>query len=170
MGCGVRYNLGSGSVASAMGKPMKAYLAIVLGIALLLAPLWTLSGFVTVPEYRTGTIADYSSALIAGATLYGGVLAGILVSRRYKPQRNGPVPFRATFVAGIYGAMAAITLGLTGAFLIELVSTGRLMPKGNSPALLPIFYIVGGLLSAFMAAGAGLIAHGLDAARSRELE
>lgn len=143
---------------------MKSFFAIILGIALLLAPLWTLSGFVTVPEYRTGTIADYSSALIAGATLYGGVLVGVVASRRYKSKRNNPVPFRTTFVAGIYGAMGAITLGLIAALLIELISTGRFMPKGNTPALLPIFYIVGGILSAFMAAGAGLIAYGLSAA------
>jgi hypothetical protein len=42
------------------------------------------------------------------------------------------------------------------------------MPKGNSPALLPIFYIVGGLLSAFMAAGAALIGYGLVGAATRE--
>lgn len=143
---------------------MKAYLAIILGIALLLAPLWTLSGFVTAPEYRTGTIADYDNALISGATLYGGVLLGVLVSRRRKPRGNGPVPFKTIFVAGIAGAMGAVTLGLLAGFLIELVSTGRLMPAGNSPALLPIFYIVGGILSAFMAAGAGLIAYGLGGA------
>lgn len=147
---------------------MKAYLAIAFGIALLLAPLWTLSGYVTVPEYRTGTIADYKSALIAGVTLYGGVLVGVLVSSRQKPRKDRPVPFRTTFVAGIYGAMGAITLGLIAGFLIELISTGRLMPKGNTPALLPIFYIVGGLLSAFMAAGAGLIVYGLGAAKGTE--
>lgn len=148
---------------------MKAYLAIVLGIALLLAPLWTLSGFVRVPEYRTGTIADFATALIAGVALYGGVLVGVLVIRRRKSPRHRSVPFKATFVAGIGGAMGAITLSLLGAFLFELVSTGRLMPAGNSPALLPVFYIVGGILSAFMAAGAGLIAYGLgDAAKGGE--
>ena len=152
---------GSGSVFSALGKPMKAYLAIVLGLALLLAPLWSLSGFVTVPEYRTGTIAEYSSALIAGATLYGGVLAGILVSQRYKSRRHTSGPFRTIFIAGMAGAMGAITLALFAAFLSELISTGRLMPAGQTPALLPLFYVVGGILSAFMAAGAGLIAYGL---------
>lgn len=137
---------------------MKAYLAIVVGLALLLAPLWSISGFVTVPEYRTGTIADYSSALIMGATLYGGVLAGVLVSQWFRPRPNS---FRTTFVAGIAGAMGAITLALVAAFLSEVVSTGRLMRAGQSPALLPIFYIVGGILSAFMAAGVGLIDYGL---------
>lgn len=150
---------------------MKAYLSIVLGLALLLAPLWSLSGFVTAPEYRTGTIADYSSALIAGASLYGGVFVGVLVSRRYKSQRNSPVPFRTIFMAGMAGAMGAITLALFAAFLSELVSTGRLMPAGQSPALLPLFYVVGGILSAFMAAGTGLIAYGLGgAAKGKEPE
>ena len=140
---------------------MKSNLAIVLGLALLLAPLWTLSGFVTVPEYRTGTIEDYSSAIIAGVTLYGGVLLGVLIGRRLDKQRKGTAPFRTVFISGMAGAMAAITIGLAASFLSELISTGRLMPKGSSPALLPIFYIVGGLLGAFMAAGAGLIAYGL---------
>lgn len=154
----------SGSVFSAWGESMKAYLAIIAGIALLLAPLWSLSGFVTAPEYRTGTIADFSSALISGATLYGGVLVGVLVSRRHKSPRNGAVPFKTTFVAGVAGAMGAITLALLAGFLSDLISTGRLMPPGHSPALFPIFYVVGGILSAFMAAGAGLIAYGLGGA------
>lgn len=150
---------------------MKAYLAIIVGLALLLAPLWTLSGYVTLPEYRTGTIADYSQALISGATLYGGVLVGVLFGRRHIPPRPGRSPFRRTFIAGMAGAMVAITLALGIAFLMELITTGRLMPKGNSPALLPIFYVVGGFLSAFMAAGFGLIAYGLRSeAESEEPE
>jgi uncharacterized membrane protein len=140
---------------------MKAYLSIILGLALLLAPLWTLSGFVTVPQYRTGTIADFATALIAGATLYGGVFVGVLVSRWHKSRRNGTVPFRTTFVAGMAGAMGAVTLALFAAALSQLVSTGRIMPAGETPALLPVLYIVGGILSAFIAAGAGLIAYGL---------
>ena len=149
---------------------MKAF-AIILGLAMLLAPIWTLSGYVIVPEYRTGTIADYSMALISGATLYGGVLVGVLVGRRFKfPQRRSGV-IRKTFVAGMAGAMGAITLALVVAFLMELILTGRLMPEGNSPALLPIFYIVGGFLSAFMAAGAGLIVYGLGSdVRGEEAE
>ena len=67
-----------------------------------------------------------------------------------------------TFIAGMAGAMVAITMALAAGFLKELITTGRLMPEGNSPALLPIFYIVGGLVSAFLAAGAGLIAYSLS--------
>lgn len=67
-------------------------------------------------------------------------------------------------MASMAGAMSAITLALFADFLSELVSTGRLMPAGQTPALLPVFYIVGGILSAFMAVGAGLIAYGLGRA------
>ena len=139
---------------------MKSYLALTLGLFLLLSPLWTLSGFVTVPEYRTGSIGDFQTALISGATLYGGVLVGVLLSESFKDRWKVPT-FRRIFVAGIAGAMGAITIALIAYFLAELVSTGRLMPPSQSAALLPIFYIVGGFLSAFMAAGAALIAHGL---------
>ena len=143
---------------------MKPYLVTALGFVLLLAPLWTLSGFVTVPEYRTGGFADYRGALIPGITLYGGVLVGVLLNQRFTVRGSLP-RFRRIFVAGIAGAMGAITLGLIVWALSQLISTGRIMPKSQTPALLPLFYIVGGILSAFMAAGAGLIAHGLGALR-----
>ena len=139
---------------------MKPYLAIISGLILLLAPLWTLSEFVTVPEYRTGGIRDYQAALVSGLTLYGGVLLGVLLSEVFKDRWNVPV-FRRIFLAGIAGAMGAITFALIASFLTALVTTGRLMPPGQTPALLPVLYIVGGILSAFMAAGLGLLAHGL---------
>ena len=60
------------------------------------------------------------------------------------------------------GAMGAITLALAASFLIELITTGRLMPPGQTPALLPMFYVVGGVLSSVIAAGAGLIGYGLS--------
>ena len=139
---------------------MKPYLAAALGLFLVLAPLWTLSGFVTVPEFRTGTIADYQVALISGVTLYGGVFVGVLIGECFKT-RWSVSGIRRIFVAGIAGATAAITLAIVAYFLTALVSTGRLMPEGQSPALLPVLYIVGGILSAFMAAGVALIAFGL---------
>jgi hypothetical protein len=143
---------------------MKAYLAIVLGLALLLAPLWSLSGFVTAPEFRSGTLADYSFALTVGFTLYGGVFMGVLLGRRYKFPGNFPVPFRRTFIAGVAGAMSAITLALAAGLLSELAATGRLIPDGQTPALLPVFYVVGGILCAFIAAGVGFISYGLGGA------
>lgn len=143
---------------------MKSYLAALVGLVLLLAPLWTLSGFVTLPEYRTGGLADYRGALVPGITLYGGVLVGVLLGQRFGARTTAPA-FRRIFLAGLAGAMGAITLGLVVWALSQLISTGRIMPKGQSPALLPVLYVVGGILSAFMAAGAGLIAHGLGALR-----
>jgi hypothetical protein len=143
---------------------MKAFVAMALGLVLLLAPLWTLSGFVTVPEYRTGSIADYQAALISGLTLYGGVAVGALISGRFKTRWNVST-FRRVFLAGIAGALSAITLGLVVWAVGQLISTGRIMPAGQTPALLPVLYIVGGLLSAFMAAGAGLISYGLRASK-----
>ena len=141
---------------------MKPYLAAVIGLFLLLAPLWTLSGFVTVPEHRTGGIADYQAALVSGLTLYGGVFVGIFISERFKSRRGASPAFRRIFLAGIAGAMVAVTLALVVSFLAQLVSTGRLMPPGQTPALLPVLYIVGGILSVFMAAGVALIAQGLS--------
>lgn len=143
---------------------MKSYLAAVLGLVLFLAPLWTLSGFVTVPEYRTGTIADYQGALVSGLTLYGGVLIGVMLSRRLGTGVNGPA-FGKIFLGGIAGAMGAITLGLIAWALVQLLSSGRIMPEGQTPALLPVLYIVGGILSAFVAAGAGLISYGLRSSK-----
>jgi len=146
---------------------MKFYLAIILGLALLLAPLWTLSGFVAVPEYRTGTIDDFAPAIIAGATLYGGVIAGVLIGHRIRSRRQRHGSIRTTFIAGMAGAMGAITLALLIAFSMELVTTGRLMPVGQTPALLPVFYVVGGLLGAFIAAGVALMAYCLAGVREK---
>jgi hypothetical protein len=137
---------------------MKPYLAMVLGLVSLLLPLWFLSGFVVVPEYRTGTFADFAAPLISGATLYGGVFLGVLVRWRFKLPRTN---FSGTFFAGVVGAIAAITLALIASALLQLVSTGRIMPAGQTPALVPVLYIIGGLVSGFIAAGAGLIAYGL---------
>lgn len=143
---------------------MKAFLTAALGVVLLLAPLWTLSGFVTAPEYRTGSIHDYQTALISGVTLYGGVFIGVLINERVMA-RSTPPNLRRIFVAGVAGAMGAITLGLILWAVSQLVSTGRVMPVGQTPALLPVLYIVGGFLSAFMAAGIGLIAYGFGASK-----
>ena len=142
---------------------MKHYLAIGLGVLLLLAPLWTISGYVTLPEYRTGTIADFGMAICMTVTLYGGVFAGLLVHRLYGSRASKEAaPLMSRFVAGMAGAAGAITLALIIIFAAELISTGRLMRPGQSPALLPLFYVVGGFLSAFIAGGAALISYGLS--------
>lgn len=142
---------------------MKPLLAMLTGIASLVAPFWFFAGMVPVPEYRTGTISDLTPALVAGTTLYGGVLAGLFLSGHLAGRRNKAASLRSDFVAGIAGAMVAITVAIVVYYLIELVTTGRLMPRGQTPALLPIFYIVGGLVSAVIAIGAALVTHALRA-------
>ena len=141
---------------------MKAFGAMLAGIIAILMPLRFLSGLVVVPQYRTGTIADFMPAIVAGAALYGGVLLGVLFGRRLMAR---PDSFRTTVVAGVAGAMAAITVVIVGSALSDLVTTGRIMPPGHTPALLPILYIVGGVVSAFIAAGAALIGYALRVAR-----
>ena len=141
---------------------MKAILMVVIGLALFLAPLWTLSGFAIVPEYRTGTLTDFALPLIMGGTLYGGVLVGILIGRRFHRRS-----IQGIFLAGMLGAAAAITLALVIAFVQELLSTGRLFTPGQTPALLPVFYVTGGILAALIAAGASLILRGLAASQQR---
>lgn len=140
---------------------MKAILALIAGVLSLLAPLWFLSGFVPVPEYRTGTLSDYRTAIGAGVTLYGGVFAGIFVGRRLTANRDKDGSARGMFFAGMAGAMMAITLAIVGSFLSDWISTGRIMRPGQTPALLPIVYIVGGIISAFIAGGAVLISYAL---------
>jgi hypothetical protein len=140
---------------------MKAILALIAGVLSLLAPIWFLSGFVPVPEYRTGTLSDYRTVIGAAVTLYGGVFAGIILGRRLaaNPVRDGSA--RGMFFAGMVGAMIAITLAIIAAFLADWISTGRIMRPGQTPALLPVVYIVSGIISAFIAAGAVLISYAL---------
>ena len=69
---------------------------MLIGIAALVAPFWFFAGLVPVPEYRTGTIPDLTPALVAGITLYGGVLAvvffnGHMAGRRARGGEISPV-------------------------------------------------------------------------------
>ena len=59
---------------------MKRVLAGAAGTFLLFLPAliaYTLT--VPVPEFRTGTVADYDAFLVTCLTLYGGAAVGILV-------------------------------------------------------------------------------------------
>ncbi|HKX92435.1 MAG TPA: hypothetical protein VJM15_08440 [Sphingomicrobium sp.] len=134
---------------------MKPLVAMIFGLLSFAAPVWFLAGLVRAPQFRTGTIEDFRAAIVTGVTLYGGVLVGVLIARRRKKGIG------ATFAAGVAGAMAAITLGLLISAVSQLASTGRIMPEGQTLALLPVVYIVGGIVSVFIAAGASLISYGL---------
>jgi len=146
---------------------MKQLFAMLVGIAALVAPLWFFAGMVPVPEYRTGTVSDLTAALVAGATLYGGVLAGVFLSGHLAERQGKPTSLRSTFVAGVGGAMVAITVVIIAYYLKELVTTGRLMSPGHTPALLPIVFIVGGLVSTLIAGGVALVSYALSSGFSR---
>ena len=132
----------------------------VVGVLLLVAPLKWLYGLTPVAAYRTGTFQDVAFALSAGATLYGGVLAGVLALWRLEARRSAPITGVAVFVAGWAGAMGAIGLALVIWALHEWLTTGAVL-HGQSPALLPIFPIVGGAVGLVIASGAGLVASGV---------
>ena len=141
---------------------MKRVLAIIVGVLLFLAPLWSLWGMmVPVPEYRTGTFADLVPLLRAVAILYGGVAAGIFALSRLEPKLRTGMTGRAIFMAGIAGAMLAILLALAGWAIVQWLTTGRVLKPGQTLALMPLVPILGGLFGAFIAGGAALIANAL---------
>ncbi len=143
---------------------MKPFVAMVIGALLLLAPLrWLLAVLVPVPEYRTGTFSDFAPAIIAGVTLYAGVFVGVLIGKRLAAQRGEVVSSGTVFVAGMAGAIVAMTLAVSGWALSQWVSTGRIFQPGTSLALFPVLFILGGVLSAFIAGGAGLFAYAFGA-------
>jgi hypothetical protein len=150
----------------AFGGQATRLLAVVVGVLLFLAPLKFLAGLTPVPEYRTGTFEDLEFAVTAGATLYGGVLAGVLVLWRLEADRGRRMKGPAVFGAGWIGAMAAIGLALGAWAVLQWLTTGTVVKPGQSLALLPIFPIIGGLLSLPIAAGAGLIVAGLRRPRT----
>lgn len=147
---------------------MKTYLAMALGILLLLGPLWFLAGLVPVPAYRTGTLSDLAPAIIAGITLYTGAFAGMLIGNRLLG-RDRLASFRALFISGMAGVMVAITLAVTAWAVIQWATTGRMLQPGQTLALLPILYIVGGVVSAFIVGSICLFAYaGRPTGRGRE--
>ena len=140
---------------------MKRSLCMLAGVLLFLAPLKFLWGFRPVPEYRTGTFADIASAVAIGATLYGGMLAGIFAVWLLEPKLRTGMTGRAVFVSGLVGAMLAIVFAMGVWAIHQWLSTGRVFEQGSSLALLPVIPILGGALSVLMAGGAGLVAYAL---------
>jgi len=140
---------------------MMRRVVLIVGLLLLVAPLRWLYGLTPVAAYRTGTFQDVAFALSSGATLYGGVLAGVLVVWRRAALRGGSMKGLSVFFAGWVGAMAAIGLALGTWALHQRLTTGSVFPPGQSAALLPIFPIIGGIIGLVIAGGAGLVTAGL---------
>ncbi len=135
--------------------------ATIIGALLFIAPLKGLAGLTPVAAYRTGTFVDVAFALSAGVTLYGGVLAGVAICWRLDANRGALTKGLAVLFSGWVGSMAAIGLALGIWALHERLTTGHVMHPGQSMALLPIFPIIGGIISLFIASGASLVVVGL---------
>ena len=123
---------------------MKELVFGVLGALLVVAPGWMLfNTMVPVPEYRTGTFADYSGAVRACLTLYGGAMFGSLVLWMRRTQQPQPTSLRDVFRASFFGAMAAIGLVILAA--------------GGGGNLVGVVVIFGAVFSAIIAVGVALV-------------
>ena len=124
---------------------MRRLLTGATGVLLVVTPPAMLYGMtVPVPQYRTGTFADYQAFLVACLTVYGGVALGIAV-RWWRPPQGPVISGRSVFRAGFTGGLVAVGVGLALAAM-------RSAP-GNLWGLVVIF---GGVFAATISAGAGL--------------
>ena len=108
---------------------------------------------VPVPQYRTGTFADYQAFLVACLTVYGGVALGIVV-RWWRPPQGSAISGRSVFRAGFTGGLVAVGVALA----LAAMRSGL----GNLWGLIVIF---GGIFAAAISAGAGLFWHAIRPAR-----
>jgi peptidoglycan/LPS O-acetylase OafA/YrhL len=126
---------------------MKRILATVAGALLLIAPAWwLLTTMVPVPEYRTGTSADYFAAFRACLTLYGGAAIGMLVQWARGARRPERINGRQVFVACLVGA---------------IVTVGVVTIAGGGGTLSGLVIIFGGVFGVFIGAGGALMWLGL---------
>ena len=117
------------------------------GVLLVATPPFMVYGMtVPVPQYRTGTLADYHAFLVSCLTVYGGVVLGIVVRIWREPGRASIIHGRSIFRAGMTGGLVAVGVALALAFL----ESGG----GNLWGLVVIF---GAVFTAIVSAGAGLV-------------
>jgi hypothetical protein len=122
---------------------MKRLSSGVAGTLLLVAPAWMLfSTMVPVPQFRSGTYADYLAVVRACLTLYGGASIGIVVLWWRSARRRQSITGLGVFLASIVGAIAA---------------TGTAIVGSGGGNLWGVVVIFGGAFSAIIGAGAGLV-------------
>jgi len=123
---------------------MKRLVSGVAGVLLLIAPVWMLTNvMMPVPQYRTGTYADYAAAVRACLTLYGGATAGFLIEWWRSARRGQTAAGRRVFGACVAGAMVAIGVILVAA--------------GGGGNLVGVVVIFGAAFAAIIGAGARLV-------------
>ena len=125
---------------------MRRLLAGAAGVLLVVAPPVMLYGMtVPVPQYRTGTFADYQAFVVSCLTVYGGVVLGIAV-KWWRSEHGPAISTRSVFRAGFTGGLVAVGVALALASLRSGL--------GNLWGLVVIF---GGIFAATVSAGAGLL-------------
>jgi hypothetical protein len=129
-----------------------------IGALLLVVPsVMAYNVTVPVPQYRTRTFADYHSFRLTCLTLYGGAAIGILVHWQLRARERQTLSGGSVFSAGSTGAVVAVSVALT----VAAVDEGL----GN---LWGLVVILGGVLGAIVAAGAGLLWHALHGSSPRD--
>ena len=146
---------------------MIRFLAIVVAVALIGYPPFLLYEMsIPVPEFRTGTYADFLTFAGAIFVIYGGVLIGVAVHwARVGRAWQGLLPVEV-FKAGVWGALAVGVLFVVGSGVRSLMTQGS-FEKGTGN-LWPLVLIFALLFSALVSGGMALLLYGLrPSARSQ---
>jgi hypothetical protein len=146
------------------GRATKRLVAGALGAAMILFPLRLLYvSLVPVPQYQTGTAADYLYAAMAALMIYGGAALGIFVMLWLSHMRRQAVDGMRVFQVSVCGAIGTVSLVMLVWAAYRWMTLGLVTA---SWALAPVVAIMAGTCSAIVAAGAGLVWFGLRGSRA----
>jgi hypothetical protein len=136
--------------------------AAIAGAFLVCLPAWWFfSNMVTLPRFQTGRfLEDYGTAISSFLTIYGGAAVGVVALRLRAARHTQPISGRRAFQASFGGSLAGVAVGWVGWVLFRWAETGRLTDPRASYGIVPVIFIVAGVFSAVLAAGAGLLWHG----------
>lgn len=85
----------------------------IVGVLLPAAPAGLLfNTMMPVPQYRTGTFADYAGAARACVALYGGAVGGLFLQILWSTARRQAISGRQVFRACLVGAIGAIGIAI----------------------------------------------------------
>ena len=122
-------------------------------LLVVIPPVMVYGMTVPVPQYRTGTFADYQAFLVSCLTVYGGAVLGISVAW-WRAQPGPAISGRSVFRAGFTGGLVAVGVALA----LASIRSGL----GN---LWGLVVILGGVLAATVSAGAGLFSYAIRSRR-----
>lgn len=135
---------------------MKRFISSLVGMVLFLLPAWFFfTVLVPVPEYRTGSHADFSGAAGSCLTLYGGAAIGVL--NRWRRGGSEHLTGRGVFRAAFWGGVIAIGVVLLGHSMSRWL-LGQPLTPGN---LSPLLVVFGAAFSVMVAGGAAIVWSGL---------